>query len=622
MGKRHLDSGDETTVIKKVKKVKSSSKDKKLKKSSNKKEKKNENNENIVVEETANDKCDLAIHDLLSIEHSISLIQENLAKIVNLAPTSNQLSNYIKNLVSSSTENNGDVTAKILLLSKSQKVQLAAQLKSLYDNDKLKIFDQIVNFSGNTQLDSADDIQLLLKEKKQKEINDRSDNTTVRLLPPLPIIYDSILEAKVFVHKSATNCDLHTSKQEEVQSNNERLEYLGDAILEAVMSDILEERYSDFDEGQLSLLRSIMVKNETIEIISRSYKFPQRQQDLLNSHVIKTDLAIDSHIGTNKRIADLFEAFIGALFIDKGRNGIAYDEIKIWLLQVYDPIFKEYDSSDNLKYTHLSDKLVKKLLENKVQQIGKKTIFDSYDDNKPSISDKKEVQMEDTSNEKKFPITFTSSEAIDKLAKGDLYALVGSAKLHPVYKQIQAPTNTGHPSIVQCIIGNDILGIGEGRNIKDASARAAKAALLNRPIVEKYHLIRMMTPREESRIASNQESNNTKSKNNQKFETKPTILKLPYIISQSEIQVPNSAAKADLVDLLSLKNCIPEIISERDVSTNSILPLFKTTLKINGKTISSCIDPSKKKGANKVSQWLLNEIKDHGNDTIFKEIGL
>ncbi|OXT09737.1 ribonuclease III, partial [Bacillus sp. OG2] len=49
------------------------------------------------------------------------------------------------------------------------------------------------------------------------------------------------------------------SKHDQVQANNERLEYLGDAVLETMVSDILYMRYPDYDEGQLSILRSTLV---------------------------------------------------------------------------------------------------------------------------------------------------------------------------------------------------------------------------------------------------------------------------------------------------------------------------------------------------------------------------
>jgi dsRNA-specific ribonuclease len=583
----------------------------------------------------------VAIHELMSIEHSINIIQENIKKIIELSPNASELSAYINHLLSlsvnSDPQSNGDVTAKILLLSKSHKVQLAAQLKSLYEDNKLEIFDQIINFNDKTILKSADDVRLLLTEKK-KDIYERNSEVTSNansILPNLPVIYDSVLEAKVFVHKSATNGDLHSSKYDQVQSNNERLEYLGDAVLETVVSDIIEYNYPDFDEGQLSKLRSILVKNETIEIISRSYKFPERQQELLNSHVIKTDLAINTKFRSNKRIADLFEAYIGALFIEKGRDGSAYDFIKEWLIQVYTPILKEFDGSDHLKYSHISKNLADRLLNNSKLPTLKSFISSpsaSESTSSPISISPPEVKTikptdglydkDETMKFQKFPITLTSAEPINKLAKGELYALIGCAKLHPNYKTLQFQKNSGSPCIVECSISEDILGIGEGQNAKEASARAAQAALLNKKKIEKYHLIRMMTPRDETMVSKKFDTlteDENKSKPKKKvFE--PKILAKPYFISTSQISSPNGSSRTKLIEILGKHSIIPQIVSEQDTTTNSVLPLFKTSLKLKDKVIATCVEASKKKGANKVSQYLLEKIDEHGEDTILNDI--
>lgn len=646
-------------LTKRSKKEKVDKKDRKEKKDKSKKSKKAKTDATEPQNEEDGIKTDkkeavkpvkaLPIHDLISLEHSISVIQENLKKIIDLAPDGDDLTNYINSLVSSSIngdpEKNGDVTAKLLLLSKSHKIQLAAQLKSLYNKQKLTIFDQIMNFNDQTILDSADDVQLLLKEKKQKAYekseNAANSSASLTILPKLPIIYDSVLEAKVFVHKSATNGDLHSSKYDQVQSNNERLEYLGDAVLEAVVSDIIESKYNDFDEGQLSLLRSTLVKNETIEIISRAYKFPERQQKLLDSHVIKTDLSINAKFRNNKRIADLFEAYIGALFIEKGRNGEAYDFIKSWLMQVYTPVLTEFESSDRAKYTHLSKNLVSRLLNNsptstclpKTGQVPASLpckVQSSVPELKQactttdSTSTLQQSKSTDSAANLQFPITVRVSEEVNKLAKGELYALVGCAKLHPVYETIQHQNNVRN-AIVQCSIGGDILGLGEGKNIKDASARAAQASLLNKPMIEKYHLIRMMTPREETKVSSNFEKI-TPDNVHTKFDTTelpfiPKVLKsLPYSLTPSQIPSPDSSAKMQLTELCAKRNLIPQITCEQDKTTKSVLPVFKTTLQIGKTKVVSCIDASKKKGANKVSQWLLDAIKEHGQEIVFHDL--
>lgn len=578
----------------------------------------------------------IAISDLMSVEHSVCVIQENLKKLMQLAPNLRDLEQYTNFLIAQSTKSgmgtNGDITAKILLLSKSHKIQLASQLKTLSENGQLPIVKQIIDFDNDTVLENVSDVQLKLKEKNRElHRGGTSSEAFNSLLPPLPTIDDSVLEAKVFVHKSATNNELLSSKQDTVQSNNERLEFLGDAVLETVISDVIEYRYRGFDEGQLSSLRSTLVKNETIELLSRAYKFPERQMELLDSHMVKTELT-EFKVGKNKRIADLFEAYIGALFIDKGRNGPAYDFIKDWLSKVYSPILKEFDGFDHLKYLHVSSKLRNQLLSEtpetvacKADQNKSKHIqFDTLDSEEDKVS-----EVESTSSatvlekELKFPITFTSSEPVNKLAKGELYALIGSAKLHPIYKNEKSQNDSKH-YLTTCSIAEDILGYGEGRNLKDSSARAAQAALLNKPMIEKYHLLRMMTPRSETRASQKLEfveKPEVASSTTLKQYT-PKFLKTVQYIGKDEIPTPNSSSKNKLVDLLAKKGVVPRYHVEEDKENKSILPMFRTTLKVNDIDVAYCIDASKKKGLNKVSQWLLEKIEEVGEKTIYHDLKL
>ncbi|GAV30412.1 hypothetical protein PMKS-003923 [Pichia membranifaciens] len=606
---------------KKDKKDKKEKKDKKQKKEKGEKKHTHEKADKVEESEKVEEKevkpaKTFAIHDLISVERSISLVQENLAKIMEITPTAEELSQYVQHLLKSSdngSTHDSGVTAKILLLSKSHKIQLAAQLKTLYQAKKLKIFDQIINFSETTILNSADDVQLLLKERNRKA-HENGANTEKRfnensILPELPVLYDSVLEAKVFIHKSATNNDMHSSKYDQVQWNNERLEYLGDAVLETIVSDITEARYPDFDEGQLTVLRATLVKNETIEVLSRAYKFPERQQELLKFHVIKTDLNIDSKLGANKRIADLFEAYIGAIFIDKGRDGNAYDFIKSWLIAVYEPILNEFESIDQLKYLHLSSGLVSELLGNDVRVKHSPDVKDGV----MEVKETKVAQQQEPVQ--KFPITITSTEPIDKLARGNLYALIGSAKLHPIFTPVRSYQSTGTHCVVNCTMDGELLGIGEGRNAKDASARAAMAALLNKELIEKYHLIRMMTPRTESVVKTPEVDQKAVKK-----ARASSVLQIPHFIAHADLPTPDVSAKANLLSLLSEEKVLAEVKCEPDHTSQSILPMFKTILKVNGKNVCDCVEASKKKGANKVAQWLLDEIDRHGKQAVLKDL--
>lgn len=106
-----------------------------------------------------------------------------------------------------------------------------------------------------------------------------------------------------FVHKSVAA----TRPSTEHAQNNERLEYLGDAVLEAVVSDILFRRFPDKQEGFLSKLRSNLVCRARLNAISLELG--------LANHVLMTsrkDLAV-SHIP-----GDALEAFVAAIYLDGG----------------------------------------------------------------------------------------------------------------------------------------------------------------------------------------------------------------------------------------------------------------------------------------------------------------
>jgi ribonuclease-3 len=89
--------------------------------------------------------------------------------------------------------------------------------------------------------------------------------------------------------------------------NNERLEFLGDAILDAIVADILFKKFKNRNEGFLTNTRSKIVKRESLDRISRELGLNKL---LVSSSRIK---AQKSHIFGNA-----LEAFIGAVYLDQG----------------------------------------------------------------------------------------------------------------------------------------------------------------------------------------------------------------------------------------------------------------------------------------------------------------
>lgn len=93
--------------------------------------------------------------------------------------------------------------------------------------------------------------------------------------------------------------------------NNERLEFLGDAVLGYVVSEALYQRFPEADEGQLSRLRVSLVKGSALAELAR-----------------ELDLGEQLHLGAGERsgggrqrrsiLADTLEAVLGALVLDQG----------------------------------------------------------------------------------------------------------------------------------------------------------------------------------------------------------------------------------------------------------------------------------------------------------------
>lgn len=107
------------------------------------------------------------------------------------------------------------------------------------------------------------------------------------------------------VHKSYLN---ENTKEKE---SNERLEFLGDAILEFVVSAHLFDKFSQEDEGHLTALRSKLVNTQSLALSSRALGL---EQGLYLSRGEEKGKGRESI----SLLANTFEAVIGAIFVDQG----------------------------------------------------------------------------------------------------------------------------------------------------------------------------------------------------------------------------------------------------------------------------------------------------------------
>ena len=117
-------------------------------------------------------------------------------------------------------------------------------------------------------------------------------------------------------------------------SSYERLEFLGDSIIRAVLSDYLYNRYTNEDEGFMTRLRTKIEKGESLAKLSKAVG--------LNNYVLISKL-IENKGGRYQNVSileDVFEAFIGALHMEAG-----YDVCKKFIIKV---IEREVDFAELL----------------------------------------------------------------------------------------------------------------------------------------------------------------------------------------------------------------------------------------------------------------------------------
>jgi len=103
-----------------------------------------------------------------------------------------------------------------------------------------------------------------------------------------------------FIHSSASSKDAVSSA-----INNERLEYLGDAVLNAIIADYLFKKFPLHPEGPLTEMRSKIVCRDRLNKLSRKMGLAKF-------------VVVESHAHPKSIHGDAFEALIGALYLDKG----------------------------------------------------------------------------------------------------------------------------------------------------------------------------------------------------------------------------------------------------------------------------------------------------------------
>lgn len=117
---------------------------------------------------------------------------------------------------------------------------------------------------------------------------------------------DKDLIKKAFTHRSYLN-ENRSLKLE----HNERLEFLGDAVLELVVTDFLYKKFPGKNEGELTALRSALVKAETLAAAAEKVG--------MNSYLLLSK-GESRDVGRARQyiLANTFESVVGAIYLDQG----------------------------------------------------------------------------------------------------------------------------------------------------------------------------------------------------------------------------------------------------------------------------------------------------------------
>ena len=178
--------------------------------------------------------------------------------------------------------------------------------------------------------------------------------------------------------------------------NNERMEFLGDAVLDAVVADILYKHFQYGREGFLTNTRSKIVQRESLNRIAKEIGLVEK---------VVCSAKINSH--NNYMYGNAFEALIGAIYLDKGYN-VCYDFVN-------NKIIKEHVNLEKIarKEVNFKSSLIEWSQKNKLEIVF--DLIESFMDNDGNPVFQTEVKLLDISIG--IGIGYTKKESQQNAAK-------------------------------------------------------------------------------------------------------------------------------------------------------------------------------------------------------------
>ncbi len=255
------------------------------------------------------------LYDLKQLETGTIKLDTLKLDVINLLPNIDSPIQYNGNEVES-TDQLADIIQAHMFSTNSQ-MQLTDKFQS--EENANTSANELEN---NKQITPSDD------DTEKKDINTDISNIEDNSWPPkLPEIKDVKIRNLVFTHKSYVNDKVNLTNTEKVKLSNERLEFLGDSILNHLTTLIVYQRFPDVDEGILTITRSSIVNNKTLIQWAHLYGF---------EHRMRSALSLDQDHYNTKIYADLIESYIGGLFLEDK----SYDRIQPWLYKLMEPLLQ------------------------------------------------------------------------------------------------------------------------------------------------------------------------------------------------------------------------------------------------------------------------------------------
>ena len=232
------------------------------------------------------------------------------------------------------------------------------------------------------------------------------------------------LYQQALLHKSTS---LRSEKGRPI--NNERLEFLGDAILDAIVGDIVYQRFEGKREGFLTNTRSKIVQRETLNKLAVEIGLDK---------LIKYSTRSSSH--NSYMYGNAFEAFIGAIYLDQG-----YDRCKQFMEQ---RIINQYIDLEKIsrKEVNFKSKLIEWSQKNKTE-VSFELIEQFFDQDSNPIF-QTEVRIEGIpagtgiGYSKKESQQNVAQMAIKKVKEADFMAMVNEKKESSLQTQTEESAST------------------------------------------------------------------------------------------------------------------------------------------------------------------------------------